>query len=143
MNVNAILLWVDKENHLFRGIDHRGFGGDAWPRYAIRPTSRLVNCRGTATPTPWGRFFIIGRSYATSTCSLDPIRPTTLWYGIVSTLVVPFTLRTVVALRLCAVTTNLAPSASESLWVRLDVDVEMGRTIGHMPRTLAHVDDLG
>jgi len=48
------------------------------------------------------------------------------------------------ALRLRTVTTDLAGSASEnrSIIRRLDLDVEMVRTIGDMPRTLALVGDL-
>jgi hypothetical protein len=47
------------------------------------------------------------------------------------------------ALRLRTVTTDLAISASENRSIRrLDLDVEMVRTIGDMPRTLALVGDL-
>jgi hypothetical protein len=45
--MNAILLWMDKENQIFQGIKRRGFVGGAWARdvMAIRPTSCLVDCR--------------------------------------------------------------------------------------------------
>ena len=47
------------------------------------------------------------------------------------------------ALRLPAVATNLAASASEKISIRrLDLDMEMVRTIGDMLRTLALVGDL-
>ena len=112
--MNAILLWLDKENQIFQIIKHRRFVGDAWRCDAIRSTGCSVDCLETATPAPWGGFSIIVRPYATGTRSLDPIGPTTLWYRIVTTLFIPSTLRTVVALRLRAVTTDLAPSASKS-----------------------------
>ena len=112
--MNAILLWMDKENQIFQGIERRGCVADAWPRDAIKPTSCLVDCLETATPAPRGRFSIIVRPYATGTRSLDPIGPTTLWYGIVTALFIPSALRTVVAFRLRAVTTDLAPPASKS-----------------------------
>jgi hypothetical protein len=63
--------------------------------------------------------------------------------SVVSTLAVLFTLNTVEALRLRTVTTDLAASASENISIRrLDLEVEMVRTIGDMPRTPALVGDL-
>jgi hypothetical protein len=47
------------------------------------------------------------------------------------------------ALRLRTVTTGLAASASENRSIRrLDLDMDMVRTIGDMPQTLALVGDL-
>jgi hypothetical protein len=115
MNADVILLWMDKESRNFKRIEYRGFGGDTWLlRNAVRLTACLVDCYGTATPAPWGRSSIGLPPCASSTRSLGPIRPTTLWYSIVGALFIPFTPRTVVALRLGTVTTDLAPTASES-----------------------------
>jgi hypothetical protein len=110
IDVDIILLWMGKES-----IEHRGFGGDTWLlRNAVRLTAFPVNCCGTATSAPWGRSSVDLLPCVRSTGSLGPIRPTTFWYRIVSALLIPFTPRTVVALRLGAVTTDLAPTASES-----------------------------
>ena len=81
MKANTILpwLWVDKENHPFQIIEHRGFVGGVWLPSTIRPTSCLIDCREPATPAPWGRIPIIVLTCAASTRALDSIGSTTLW----------------------------------------------------------------
>jgi hypothetical protein len=115
MNEAVILLWIDKDRRIFESIKYRGIGGGTWLlRNAVRLTACLVDCYGTAAPAPWGRFSIGLLPCAGSTRSLGPIRPTALWYSIVIALLIPFTPRTVVALWLGTIATDLAPTASES-----------------------------